>query len=108
MNYTITQLIDKFDSNYIAYCTHGSCKGGFIFCDKEDNNKLKSMYPEGFVSENFIFRIRDDITIEEGTEWIFMHEQSGERLKELNLELAKVLIVCSRNGYEFVDVGGGI
>lgn len=100
MKYTISELINKFEINYIGHCTKGSCEGGFIICDTLDNNRLVSIFPEGFISYDFNFRL-SDITVEEGREWIFIHEQDKDEKNLLKHKLANALVECVKNGYEF-------
>ena len=98
--HSVGSILDNMTSTDIAFCTKGVCEGIFIVSDKNDEDRLKNIYPDGRVVEGFYFRTPDEIPFEKRKEWVILREVEDEILKaQINRKFVVSLGETIKKGY---------
>lgn len=91
--YTIGEAIENFKNiDDLAYIFDGEMKGTLLYCDRVNDNRLTSRYPNGEYSQALFIGFNFNITKEEGRKIAFYHELIEDAVEDHDEKIVNIIL----------------
>lgn len=94
--YTIGEVIHDFSQMRIAVFVEGELKGSVVFCDVADEYRLKTIYANGDIHDDFYFKANPNVEAEHDRQLVFVDELTYEDMTD-EQEVYDIVATSIRN-----------